>query len=148
MSIQHSALKGYHCVISVPVQWGDMDSFGHVNNTLYLRWVESARIEYFVRARLWAPSEPLMMGPILASVTCNYRIPVKYPDIVHVGAKVTRLGNSSFTMSHVIVSQAHNAVAADLESTLVFYDYRVEKPARLPDALRESIKRIEDRALS
>jgi acyl-CoA thioester hydrolase len=120
-----------------------MDSFGHVNNTLYLRWVESGRIDYFIRARLWVPTEPLVTGPILAAVNCNYRIPVEFPDTVHIGTRVTQMGNSSFKMSHVIVSTAHNAVAADLDSTLVFYDYSQSKPTRLPDEIRSIINNLE-----
>lgn len=147
VSLIHPALEGYRLIITLPVQWGDMDSFGHVNNTLYLRWAESARIEYFARARLWSPSEPLVTGPILAAISCNYRIPVEYPDTVSVGARVTRLGNSSFTMNHVIVSTGHDAVAAELESTLVFYDYRTARPARLPDEMRAAIAAIEGTAL-
>lgn len=120
-----------------------MDSFGHVNNTLYLRWAESARIDYFIRARLWSPAEPLVIGPILAHLSCNYRIPVEYPDTVHVGTRVSHMGNSSFRMTHVIVSAAHHAVAADLDSTLVFYDYGRSKPTRLPDEIRSVINALE-----
>jgi acyl-CoA thioester hydrolase len=120
-----------------------MDSFGHVNNTLYLRWAESARIDYFIRARLWVPAEPLVTGPILAALSCNYRIPVEFPDTVHIGTRVTHMGNSSFKMSHVIVSTAHQAVAADLDSTLVFYNYTQSKPTRLPDELRDLITTLE-----
>ena len=63
----------YRIVITLPVQWGDQDLFGHVNNTVYFRWFETARVDYLNRiglARLHGDEEH---GPILAHIACNYR---------------------------------------------------------------------------
>src|SRR5579871_6952974 len=116
------SLREFPVVVTLPVEWGDQDAMGHVNNTLYLRWSESARIEYLRRLGVWrsSPAEPF--GPILASITCHFRLPLTFPDTVRVGTRVTHIGKSSFKMTHQIVSEHHGAVAADLESTLVWLD--------------------------
>lgn len=145
MSMKHEGLSDFPVTISIPLQWGDQDAFGHVNNTVYLRWCESARIEYLIRAGLWMV-RPDGLGPILASITCDYRRPLNYPDTVHVGARVTRIGNSSFRMEHCIVSEALNVVAAESHSTIVVLDYRRNKSVRVPDEVRASIGQIEGRS--
>jgi acyl-CoA thioester hydrolase len=139
----HELLKGFPVFVTVPVQWGDQDALGHVNNTVYLRWAESSRIEYLIRIGLWQRLDTERIGPIIASVSCNYRRPVTYPDTVHAGARITAVGNSSFRMEHVIVSAGLNVVVADLDSTLVLLDYATNKPLRVPDEMREAIRTLE-----
>ena len=82
------ALADFPVVITLPVQWGDQDAFGHVNNVVYFRWYESARIAYLDAAGLGSMMSQEGIGPILASITCNYRKQIKYPDSVHVGARI------------------------------------------------------------
>ena len=67
---------------------GDIDLLGHVNNVVYFRWFESARIAYFDKVRMWEFGETVGIGPILHSINCRYRIPLTYPDTVSVGARV------------------------------------------------------------
>lgn len=140
-----TALNGYPLVIRLPVEWGDQDAFGHVNNTVYLRWCETARAMYLDRTGMWGMIATDRKGPILASITCNFRRAVTFPDTVHVGARVTRLGNSSLVMEHVILSEAIGGMAAEAESTIVFFDYAAARPLPLPGAIREAIARLEGR---
>jgi acyl-CoA thioester hydrolase len=142
--MKHESLADFHLVISVPVQWGDQDSFNHVNNTVYLRWCESARIEYLRRIGLWQVSEE-GLGPILANISCDFRRPLTYPDTVHVGVAVTKIGNSSFRMDHVVVSENLKLVAAELRSTIVVVDYKRGKSVPLPETVRAAIEKIEGR---
>ena len=92
-------LEGYPVVISVTVQWGDQDAFGHVNNTVYFRWFESARIAYFLRIGLRTLQADERVGPILASSSCEYRKSITFPDTVRVGVRVTRIGRTSIGLS-------------------------------------------------
>jgi acyl-CoA thioester hydrolase len=145
-SMKHSDLSEFHSVITIPLQWGDQDAFGHVNNTVYVRWCESSRVEYLTRVGLWMIL-PNGLGPILANISCDYRQPLTFPDTIHVGARVTRMGNSSFRMEHCIVSEALNAVAADAHSTVVVLDYKRNKSVRVPDAVRRAIQELDGRSL-
>lgn len=65
-------LKGYPVVIDLPVVWGEMDAFGHVNNVVYYRYYECSRVEYIERIGLWEAMERDGTGPILASSACRY----------------------------------------------------------------------------
>ena len=67
------ALKDYTTITALPVQWGDQDSFGHVNNVVYFRWFESARIELLDQFPTAVTMSGKGLGPILASIKCDYR---------------------------------------------------------------------------
>lgn len=125
----------------IPVQWGDMDSFQHVNNVSYLRWFESARIAWFERAGLMERMPDI--GPILARQTIDYRIPLVYPDSVRASATATKLGNTSFTMGQRLESVRQGKIAADGEAVVVMVDYRVNRKVPLGDALRARIQALE-----
>jgi acyl-CoA thioester hydrolase len=125
----------------IPVQWGDMDSFQHVNNVSYLRWFESARIAWFERAGLMERMPGI--GPILARQTIDYRIPLVYPDSVRASATATKLGNTSFTMAQRLESVQQGKIAAEGEAVVVMVDYRVNRKVPLGDALRARIRALE-----
>lgn len=128
--------------IELPVQWGDMDAFGHVNNVVYLRWFESARIAYFERAGILLDMP--RTGPILGRQDIDYRIPLVYPDSVRVAATMLKLGNTSFTMGMRLRSKANGrAIAAEGESVGVMFDYQRGKKVALSQALREAIEKLE-----
>jgi acyl-CoA thioester hydrolase len=144
----HEALRGFPVVISLSVEWGDQDSFAHVNNTVYLKWCETARVVYLEKIGMWQMIRNDGVGPILASISCDYRQPVTFPDNVQVGARISRIGRSSFRMDHLIVSAAQNAVVAESHSTLVFIEYKHGKPLPLPPNLRQAMETLEGRLLS
>jgi acyl-CoA thioester hydrolase len=147
MKPPHESLEQYPVIISFPIHWGDQDALGHANNIMYLRWAETARIEYLSRTGLWHGLASETTGPILAAISCDYRLPLTYPDTVYAGTRITALGNSSFKMAHRIVSGNRGAVAADLDSTLVLFDYRAGRPLALPPAVRNAIEKLEGKPL-
>ena len=142
-----NSLPDYPVVISWPVQWGDQDLFGHVNNTVYFRWYESARIAYLDRIGVSDMMERERVGPILAAICCNYRRQLNFPDTVEIGSRITRIGRSSAVMSHAIWSQQQRALVADGESTIVTFDYQAQRPVPVPDSIREAIETLEGQKL-
>jgi acyl-CoA thioester hydrolase len=116
-----------------------------VNNTVYFRWFETARIEYMHRVNFddWLPNKGI--GPILAAIRCQYRRPIVYPDQVLIGTRITRLGRSSIDMEHRLWSEAQQLVAAEGDSTIVVYDYRQSLPTPIPPEVRHAIEQIEGR---
>lgn len=141
-------LEGYHVTITVPVWWGDQDAFGHVNNTIPLRWFESARIDYMGRVGLSAMMPTHRIGPILASIAVDYRHQTHFPDTVIVGARVTKIGRTSIGMEHVAVSTRHKAIVVHGRSTLVVFDYANNRPEPVPPSIREAVEALEGHALS
>jgi acyl-CoA thioester hydrolase len=140
-------LSGYPIVVTLPVQWGEQDMYGHVNNTVYFRWYETARIAYAEKVGLPEMTQTLGVGPILAAINCNYRRQVRYPDTIQIGARVTRLGRTSLTMEHHVVSAKQGVLVADGDSTIVCFNYRDQKPVPVPDTLRAAIEKLEGKPL-
>ncbi len=128
--------------LELPVQWGDMDAFAHVNNTVYLRWFETGRIAYFEKTGV--AKDPTGSGPkpLLARSEVDYLAPVTYPDTVTVKTTVFKLGNTSFVMGYQVHSAKLGAVAARGEGVIVMVD-AAGKKAPLPPALRDAIAALE-----
>jgi acyl-CoA thioester hydrolase len=136
-------LGRYPVSISVAVAWGEMDSFQHVNNTVYARWVESGRVAYMNRLGMMKGKVGDGVGPILGRLQIDFRSPVTYPDKVRVDVTVTKLGRSSVTMAYRIWSTAQRLEVATGEDVVVMVDYRTGKTTPLDPALRAAIVELE-----
>jgi len=137
-------------VLTWPVQWGDQDAFGHVNNVVYFRWMESARIAYFRQAGVPSASPaqgagPIGTGPILAMVKCDFRRQLTYPDTLMISASIASFGRTSMKMVHRIYSTAQQAIAAEGDSTIVMFDYAAQQPVVVSDEIRARIDALEGR---
>ena len=136
-------LAGYPVVVEIPVAWGEMDAFGHVNNIVYFRYFETARIAYFEKLNVpeFLDRDPL--GPILSETACRFRAALSYPDTVSIGARVARVGEDRFVMHYAVFSHWLGRLAADGEGTLVCFDYRHNRKAPLPERLKGRIAEME-----
>jgi acyl-CoA thioester hydrolase len=136
-------LAAYPVVVEVPVVWGEMDAFGHVNNIVYFRYFETARIAYF--EKLDVPEFLLRdpVGPILAETTCRFRAALSYPDRVSIGARVASVGEDRFVMRYAVFSHRLGRLAAEGEGTLVCFDYRQNRKAAVPEKLRAHTAALE-----
>jgi len=138
-----ATMEGFPVVLRWPVAWGDMDAFGHVNNTSYFRWFESVRIEYFAALGWTSSLAEAGVGPILAHTACTYRLPLTYPDWVLLGARVDDLEVDRFTMRYQVVSERAGRVAAQGEGRIVAFDYASGRKAPLPETVRAAIGRLQ-----
>lgn len=142
----HPLLAGYPILVRVPVAWAEMDVFRHVNNTVFFRWFETARIAYLERIGFDDEMKQNGIGPILASTHARFRKPVFYPDTVMVGARATEVGEDRFTMEYAVVSGEQDALAAEGGGIVVSYDYRSRRKAPLPPNVVAEIRSLEGRA--
>ncbi|MDX1963590.1 MAG: acyl-CoA thioesterase [Pirellulales bacterium] len=140
-------LIDYAHTLAWPIQWGDQDLYGHVNNTIYLRWFESGRIGYLEKIGFDKLLEREKIGPILAAVQCNFKRQLRYPDQVLIGSRVARIGRTSFTMEHVIYSTALGSIAATGDSTIVAFDYQRQIPTPVPAEMRRAMEELAGKAL-
>ena len=138
-------LKSFPVVVEIPVIWGDMDSFQHVNNVIYFRYFESARIQYFEAVGLMEIVEQLGVGPILGSTSCRYRTPLTYPDTVYVGAKITEMHEKRFTMEYLIVSEQHPETVAEGSGVVICYNYQKNQSTQIPEVVHNAIEKLEGR---
>lgn len=141
--MDNKLLEGYSVVIEIPIAWGEMDSFQHVNNVVYFRYFESARILYSQKLGLHKLKDETGIGPILGSTSCRYRLPLTYPDTVSVGTKIIDIAEDRFTMKYVIVSHKHQKIAAEGDGVVVMYDYRAGKKTAIPEEIRKRIRAME-----
>jgi acyl-CoA thioester hydrolase len=136
-------LAGYPVVVEVPVVWGEMDSYRHVNNVVYFRYFENARLEYFRRLNWFEYEKETGIGPILASTQARFRKPLTYPDTVSSAVRVSSLADDRFTMDYLVVSHRLNAVATEGQGIIVAYHYREGRKVSLTDELRRRIAELE-----
>lgn len=142
----NGSLAGFPVVIDIPVAWGEMDALQHVNNIVYFRYFESARIAYFEKLRFWEFMNQTGVGPILASIQCKFKIPLTYPDTVSVGTRIPSIEQDRFVMEYRAVSHKSQAIAAEGESVVVSYNYRESKKTPLPEEMKQRILTLEESA--
>lgn len=139
-------LNDFEVTIKIPVQWGEMDSANHVNNLIYLRWAESARIEYFARMGMDISFQPGGTGPILGWQDCKYIFPMTFPDTAIIGCRVVEILADRFMVETAIFSQKHQRIAAIAKQSIIPYSYADLKKVAMPKEWVEQIQRIENKA--
>ncbi len=136
-------LKLYSVTIETPVAWGEMDAFQHVNNIVYFRYFESARIAYLEKIGYLEFMEKTDRGPILASTKSKFKIPLAYPDTVTICGKVSGIESDRFVMDYCVVSHKHQKIAAEGEGLIVSFDYKAAKKVPIPEQIRQRILDLE-----
>jgi acyl-CoA thioester hydrolase len=142
------AIEGYPVVLDLPVIWGDQDLFGHVNNTIHLRWFETSRVSYWDDSGMRELMEPLHLGPILASLHCDYKKQIHYPGKIQVSARAAKLGNTSMVMEHEIYNVDLDEVAATGNSVVVLFDYKNQCKFQITDDIRAVIESFEGKSFT
>jgi acyl-CoA thioester hydrolase len=127
-----------------PVDWGDMDAFNHVNNVIYFRYLESARIGYMQNLGWWDKLIEKRIGIIVASLNCKYRRPVTFPDTLDIGVRVEQLRRERFTVIYHAYSRKEQKLMAEGESLMVSFDLDQQLKTPLPPVLFDTITRFEN----
>ena len=121
----------------IPIRWGDMDAMGHVNNTVYFRYMEQARISWFdtlvPSGEAWKAT-----GIVIANASCNFKRAINYPGTVEVKVYTEAPGGSSVATHYELM--LNGELYADGAATVVFIDMQKQKPIRIPQAIREVIQ--------
>ncbi|MCD9126573.1 MULTISPECIES: acyl-CoA thioesterase [Luteimonas] len=123
-------------LIRMPIElrWRDLDAFNHVNNSNFMTYLEEARIRWFdTVGEPWVTDET---APLLAAVQMNYKVPIPYPSKIVVELLADRLGNSSVTIGHRIVSDDGATLHADGHVVMVWIDRATGRPVALPESVR------------
>jgi len=132
-------LTDYPVIYEQNVAWGDMDAFGHVNNVIYYRYIESARICYLDVLNILK----LDINTVVASSQCKYLKPVFYPDQLKIGVRVEEIRNSAFRMNYLIWSSVQQQNVALGEAVIVCVDKENMQKTLIPEIIREKIIKIE-----
>tara|TARA_B100000963_G_scaffold235125_1_gene205492 strand:- start:86 stop:535 length:450 start_codon:yes stop_codon:yes gene_type:complete len=141
--------KNWPIKTEIILQWGDMDAFSHVNNINYIKWCETSRIELF--REMWGKSSMVQkdiiegdgVGPILANFNINYRVALVYPDTAIIYTRVSKVGNSSYGVEHVLCSKKNgDNIVADATSVIVMFDYVKNVNSKLTKEQKEKLSRF------
>ena len=126
--------------MEIPIRWGDMDAMGHVNNTVYFRYMEQVRISWF--ERLGMQPEPGGLGFVIVNAACSFLRQFEYPGTVLARQYVGEVGRSS-VMTHVDMSLTDEpeTVRARGSAKVVLIDTVRQKSAPLSEAMREMVRR-------
>ena len=132
-------LSDYPVIYEQSVAWGDMDAFGHVNNVMYYRYIESARIRYMDELNIFQQD----VYTVVASNQCKYIRPVFYPDQLKIGVRVEEMRNSALRMSYLLWSEAQKTVVALSEAVIVCVNKENMNKTEIPAVIREKVTEIE-----
>lgn len=117
------------------IRWGDMDAMGHVNNTVYFRYLEQARIEWFTE--IGCDPDPAGEGPVIINARCTFIRQLKYPGEIEVRTYACPAGNSSFdTIQEIRRVDTPDVLAAEGGAKIVWVNFPQEKSAPLPEYVR------------
>jgi len=124
--------------IEVPLRWADMDAMAHLNNTIYFRLMEEARIRWF--HEIGFSTLPTSQAPILAHVSCDFLRAMTYPGVARVTQTITKVGRSSVEMALAIErTDEPGTQYATGRSVIVWFDYVSNKAQPWPEAVRAVI---------
>ncbi|TCB58756.1 acyl-CoA thioesterase [Acinetobacter terrae] len=132
-------LSDYPVIYEQSVAWGDMDAFGHVNNVMYYRYIESARIRYMDELNIFQQD----VYTVVASNQCKYIRPVFYPDQLKIGVRVEEMRNSALRMSYLLWSETQQTVVALSEAVIVCVNKENMNKTEIPAVIREKVTEIE-----
>ena len=133
-------MEGFRFVHAQEVTFRDLDVFGHVNNAVYLTYIENARIGYLREVLSIESFEDLLV--ILATVRIDFRSRASLGEVLEIGARVSRIGTKSFDLDHEVRGPDERLVAV-ASTTLVTFDYRGDTTMPVPDLWRERIESFE-----
>ena len=124
-------LEKFKHQFEIPVQWGEMDAANHVNNTVYLRYAETARIEFFEQTGIGSAFNEI--GAILGYQDCKYIFPLRYPDTVVAGTRVLETLSDRLVLQCALFSKNHDRIAAISHQEILAYDYKALRKVPLPE---------------
>jgi len=122
-------VEGYRTVAEVPVRFRDTDAMGHVNNAVYLSYLEQARVVYF--HEVYGAEKPDDFGVVVARVEIDYRSPVFMGETVLVGIRATKIGGASFEAEYRLLDKASGRLVAEAKTVQVGYDYKAGRVQKL-----------------
>ncbi|WP_041454542.1 acyl-CoA thioesterase [Pseudoalteromonas translucida] len=124
----------------ITVAWGDMDALQHVNNVVYLRYFEIARIDFLNKVNLFETISSKGIGPVISENTIRYKRPVTFPDTLTVGVTISDIKTDRFMMNYNVFSHAQNAITTTGTSQVVMFDFQTGKKSPITEPLLSAIQ--------
>ncbi len=139
---QDSQFSYYH---PIQIRYGDLDSQRHVNNAVYLTYLESARLGYYEQAGIWKRDNGLLTAMVVARIEIDYLTPIFFGQAIQVGLRMDNIGQKSLTFAYQIDSVDEDQAYAKGKIVMVAYDDQKQLSIPVPSAWREKITHFENR---
>ena len=131
----------YRRFLTIPTRWMDNDVYGHVNNVVYYSYFDTVVNEYLVTSGALDIERSRVIGLVIET-RCRFFRPLTFPEVVHAGLRVARLGNSSVRYEIGLFRGEDEAAAAQGHFVHVYVDRETRKPTALPQGMREALEKI------
>jgi acyl-CoA thioester hydrolase len=131
----------YRRFITIPTRWMDNDVYGHVNNVVYYSYFDTVVNEYLISSGSLDIEKSRVIG-LVVETRCRFFKPITFPDTVHAGLRVARLGNRSVRYEIGLFRNDEESAAAQGHFVHVYVDREGRRPAALPPEMREALERI------
>jgi acyl-CoA thioester hydrolase len=135
--------QNYPVYIELPIQWGDMDAFNHVNNAMYFKYFESVRIAYFEKLGVMGKATKDNVAPILAETSCRFKYPLNFPDTILVGSSIIENHSHGFLMEYGVYSQELEKITSVGTGRIVMLNYSTHEKVKVDTDLLNRIKVLE-----
>ncbi|MCL1141042.1 acyl-CoA thioesterase [Shewanella pneumatophori] len=136
-------LEQYPINTQIVVAWGEMDALQHVNNVVYFRYFETARIDFFNQINLLDELQKTAVGPVISENQARYKRPVTFPDTLTVGVSISDIKDDRFMMHYSVYSQSQQAVTTVGSSQVVMFNFKTGQKAALTPELIDALKTYE-----
>ncbi len=123
----------------ITTRWHDNDIYGHVNNVTYYSFFDSAVNTYLIERGGLDIHDGSVVGFVVSS-SCDYFASIAYPDLIEVGLRVAKLGNSSVQYELAVFKVGEDEACAAGRFVHVFVDRESNLPVSIPDTLREALQ--------
>lgn len=132
-------LEQHPIVTEIPVAWGEMDALQHVNNVVYFRYFETARIDFFRQINLLDDLQQTGIGPVISENNARYKRPVTFPDTLLIGVTISDIKADRFMMHYQAFSKSQQAVTTLGSSQVVMFNFKTGQKAVLSEALQQAL---------
>ncbi|WP_339661285.1 thioesterase family protein [Croceibacter atlanticus] len=125
--------------LTLRIDWSETDAYKHVNNVTFIKYMQSARVNFWEETGLATYHTDTNKGPMLVSTKCDFKQQLTYPGNVIIKTRVTHIGTTSFSLKHYILNES-NQVSAIGQDVAVCFDFNTQKTFEIPDWLREKME--------
>lgn len=128
----------YKVELKLRIDWSEMDLFGHVNNVMYIKYMQAARVNLWELIGMNGIDEQ-GLGPMLASTECQFIQPMFYPGSVRMRSRVTFMKNSSFGIEHIMVNDQDEITAVG-NDVIVYYNFKQNEKVVMDEDFRSKLE--------
>ncbi len=133
--------------LTLRIDWSEMDEFRHVNNVMFMKYIQSARVNYWQKAGIYDLFTSDKKGPMVLSLTCRFLKPLYFPGTVTIKTSTASMHQTSFHLVHQLFNEANECVA-EATDILVMYDFTTNHKLIIPEGIRSNIEKLENRTFT